>query len=305
MDSEFAGFLAAMPPLQFDDPAAQREMSAKVRAEWPPVPWPAGVSRIDEEVPVAAGWSVPIRRYVPDEAGESTPVVLWMHGGGYCIGHLDEDEVFCASLAADVGATVVSVDYRLAPEDPYPAALDDCHAALRHVAAAAPLVVAGLSAGAGLAAAVAIRARDEGGPAIDGQVLLCPFLDATMRGASLTELPTAAVFSAEDARRCWQHYLGSLVEAPPATGSPAAARDFRRLPPAYVLAAGEDCLRDEAVEYARQLQAAGVPVELHVVPGVPHAFTALQPGAAISRRIRREVEGVFGRFTAGGGGQTP
>lgn len=305
MDPEFAEFLAAMPPLQFADPAAQRELAAKTRAEWPPVPWPGGVARHDETVAGVDGTSVPIRRYVPDRAADSTPAVLWMHGGGYCIGHLDEEEAFCARLAANVGIEVVSVDYRLAPEHPYPAALDDCYSALLNFASGRSLVVAGLSAGAGLAAALAIRARDENGPAISGQVILTPFLDATMSGESLAVLSDAPVFNATDARQCWQHYLGPLTGAPPALASPSVAQDLSRLPPAYVLAAGADCLRDEAIEYALRLQWSGVPVELHTVPEVPHAFTALQPGAAISRRARREIESVFARLAGVAEVQTP
>ncbi|WP_051362628.1 alpha/beta hydrolase [Amycolatopsis thermoflava] len=303
MDPEFTEFLAAMPPLQFADPAAQRELSAKARAEWPEVPWPDGVARTDHTV--AAAHPVPVRRYVPDGAGDAAPVVLWIHGGGYCIGHPDEDEPFCARLAADTGAVVVSVDYRLAPEHPYPAALDDCYAALLDFASGAPLVVAGMSAGAGLAAALALRARDTGGPVINGQVLLCPFLDATMGAESMAGLSAAPVFNAEDARLCWGHYLGPLVGAPPVWGSPSVAQDLRGLPPAYVLAAGADCLRDEAVQYALRLQAAGVAAELHVVPGVPHAFTAMQPGASVSRRIRAELLAVLGRFLEPAPVQTP
>lgn len=296
MDPEFAEFLAAFPPLQFADPAAQREANAKLRAELPPVPWPDGVSRKDHTVSAVDGYEVPVRRYVPDRSGETTPVVLWIHGGGYCVGNPDEDEPFCARLAADTGVVVVSVGYRLAPEDPYPAGLDDCYAALVDAASSAPLLVAGMSAGAGLAAAVALRARDEGGPAINGQLLLCPFLDATMRGESLRALAGAPVFNATDARHCWEHYLGAALADPPAYGSPSVAGDLAGLPPAYVLAAGEDCLRDEAVEYALRLQSAGVPTELHTVPGVPHGFTALQPGATVSRRLRGELAAVLGRL---------
>ena len=133
-------------------------------------------------------------------------MVVWIHGGGYCIGHLDEDEAHCARLARDLSAVVVSVDYRLAPEHPFPAGFDDCFAVLGHVAArqglefpTGALVVAGASAGGGLAAAVALRARDEGGPQVRGQVLLYPFLDATLRAPSIRTLADAPVF---DARAC-------------------------------------------------------------------------------------------------------
>ena len=298
MDQEFGEFLAAFPAIQFTDPAAQRELSAELRAGWPPAPWPDGVDREDVAVAGQDGRAVALRRYVPVGRGATAPAVLWIHGGGYCIGHLDEDEFFCARLAADLGVAVAAVDYRLAPEDPYPAGLDDCYAALVNAASAEPVVIAGLSAGGGLAAALALRARDHGGPVIRAQILLCPFLDSTMSAPSIRTLAHAPVFGAADARHCWEHYLGAARTEPPAYGSPPAAADLSGLPPAYVLAAGEDCLRDEAIDYALRLQAAGVPTELHVVPGVPHAFTAMQPGAAVSRRLRAELIAVLARLAA-------
>lgn len=306
MDPEFVDFLAAFPQLQFIDPASQRAEAARARAELPPVPWPEGVSREDRKVSGVDGHEIPIRCYVPDHAGDATPVVLWLHGGGYCIGEPDEDEPFCARLAIDLSAVVVAVEYRLAPEDPYPAGFDDCYAVLLDIAASAgsaypsgPIVVAGLSAGGGLATAVALRARDEGGPALHGQVLLCPFLDATMSAPSISTHADAPVFNAVDARHCWEHYLGQRRNDPPTYGSPPAADDLAGLPPAYVLAAGADCLRDEAITYAVRLQSSGVPTELHVVPDVPHAFTAMRPGALISRRLHEELTAVFGRLWEG------
>jgi acetyl esterase/lipase len=158
--------------------------------------------------------------------------------------------------------------------------------------------VAGGSAGAGLAAAVALRARDEGAPRLRGQVLIYPFLDASLGTRSIRTLADAPVFNAEDARHCWDHYLGDQRSSPPPYGSPAAAPDLAGLPPAYVVAAGADCLRDEAVDYALRLQAAGVPTELHVIPDVPHGFSALLPTASVSRRARREFTEVLARMLA-------
>ncbi|MGW3472416.1 alpha/beta hydrolase [Saccharopolyspora sp. NPDC000995] len=300
MDPDFAEFLVAFPPPQFIDPAAQRKIAAEARRELSPVPWPEGVSHEDQKVPGVGGHEIPVRCYVPDDVGDEAPVVLWIHGGGYCVGDPEDDEPFCARLAVGADAVVMSVEYRLAPEDPYPAGLDDCYAVLLDIAASypmGPVVVAGQSAGGGLAAAVALRARDEGWPAVHGQVLLCPFLDSTMSGPSMSTLADAPVFNSTDAFHCWEHYLGTARTDPPPYGSPPAADDVSKLPPAYVLAAGVDCLRDEAIEYALRLQAAGVPTELHVVPEVPHAFTALQPGAVISKRLRDELIDVFRRMT--------
>lgn len=304
MDPEFVDVLAAFPPLQFVDPPAQRAASAQLRAQLPPPPLPDGVS-VERCVVPADHAGVPVRIYRPESAGPEAGVIVWMHGGGYCVGGLEEEEPHCARLAADLSVVVVSVDYRLAPEHPFPAGFEDCCTVLRHVARSqgegfptGPLVIGGGSAGAGLAAAVALRARDEGGPRLHGQVLLYPFLDATLGAPSIRSLADAAVFDAEDARVCWEHYLGADRAAPPAYGSPSAATDLTGLPPTYLLAAGADCLRDEAVDYGLRLQAAGVPTELHVIPGVPHGFSALLPTASASRRSRRELNDVLARMLA-------
>lgn len=303
MDSEFVEFLAAFPPLQFVDPAAQRAAMVEMRAAVEPPPWPEGVSLDERFVRGPGDAKVPARVYRPSGVRSDAPIVIWIHGGGYCIGTAEDDDVACARMAAHLSALVVSIDYRLAPEDPYPAGLDDCYSVLEHVAVgtaagypAGPLIVAGASAGAGLAAAVAQRARDENGPTIHAQILLYPFLDATMSGASLRTLSDSPVFNAEDARVCWRHYLGEQAAAPPVYGSPSVADDLSGLPQAYVLVAGADCLRDEAVDYAVRLQAAGVPTELHLVPDVPHAFAALHPVASASRRTSAELLAVLTRM---------
>ena len=155
MDPEFVDVLAVFPPLQFADPAAQRAAFAAMPAQEPP-PWPRGVRRADATVAASAhGHEVPLRRYIPD-APTREGTVVWIHGGGYCVGSPDEDEAFCAYIARDVGAVVASVDYRLAPEHPFPAGFEDCYAVVKAVCAraqagfnAGPVVIAGGSAGAG------------------------------------------------------------------------------------------------------------------------------------------------------------
>jgi len=305
VDPEFTDVLAVFPPLQFTDPAAQRRAHAELRSQFPPAPRPDGVSEERPTVPAGASHEVPVRVYRSDDAGPRAGTIIWIHGGGFCIGTPDEDEAHCLRLAADLSVVVVSVDYRLAPEHPFPAGFDDCYAVLLDVAARqgdtyprGALVVAGASAGAGLAAAVALRARDEGGPRIRGQVLVTPFLDAALGTPSMRALADAPVFDAEHARTCWDHYLGARRSAPPAYASPSAATDMADLPSAYVLAAGADCLRDEAIDYAVRLQDAGVPTELHVIPGVPHGFTGLLPTATASRRARRDLNEVLAQMLA-------
>lgn len=298
IDPEFAELLAVFPPLQFVDPAAQRAALDEILRAMPPRPLPTDVLRepgVVEEGEV----TVPVRRYRLRELPANAPVLVWMHGGGYCIGTPDEDEALCGWLAAGLGAVVVSVDYRLAPEHPYPAGLDDCCAVVRSLAAEFPdsrLGVAGASAGAGLAAAVTLRARDGACPMPVAQLLLMPFLDSTRSTHSMRVLADAPIFTAKDAEDCWTHYLGEQRADPPADGSPTAATDLSGLPPAYVAVAGIDCLRDEAIDYALRLQAAGVSTELHVVPGVPHGFTGVSPTVTASRRIMAELAAVAGRL---------
>jgi acetyl esterase/lipase len=269
-----------------------------------PPPWPDAVRREDLAVRTQDR-SVPIRRYIPEPATRQGTVV-WIHGGGYCVGTPDEDEYFCAYLARDVGAVVVSVDYRLAPEDPFPAGFEDCYAVVAAVDDGAaglgdrPIVVAGASAGAGLAAAVALRSRDEGGPALAGQLLLFPFLDATMSTASYKEHADGPVFTAVDADNCWDHYLGDARRDPPPYGSPSAHQDLSGLPRSYVVAAGADPLRDEAVDYALRLQAAGVSTDLQLVADVPHGFSALLPTAKASRRVRAAMVNAFAQMLDNG-----
>ena len=305
MDPEFIDLLAAFPMLQFIDPPAQRAAGEEIRAQLPPVVLPDDVDIDYRSVVAEDSDPVPVRVYRAAGTADEAGVIVWIHGGGYCVGTLDEDEAHCARLAADLHAVVVSVDYRLAPEHPFPDGFDDCFVVLREVAArqgsdypTGPLAVAGASAGAGLAAAAALRARDAGGPRLHGQILLYPFLDSTLRAASITTLADAPIFNADHARACWEHYLGDRRATPPAYGSPSAARDLTGLPPAYILVAGADCLRDEAIDYALRLQADDVPVELHVIPDVPHGFAALLPTATVSRRSRRELNEVLTRMLA-------
>ncbi|MFC5950419.1 alpha/beta hydrolase [Pseudonocardia lutea] len=298
IDPEFVELLTVFPPLQFVDPMAQRATLAEVRRASSPSSLPEDVV-VERAVVDEAGIAVPVHRFRPQELPERAPVLIWMHGGGYCIGTPDEDAGLCAWLARKLGALVVSVDYRLAPEHPYPAGLDDCCAVVRAVSAQFPesrIAIGGASAGAGLAAAVTLRARSGDCPMPDAQLLIMPFLDARLSSASMHELAEAPVFTAKDAADCWRHYLGDRVGDPPADGSPSAAADLAGLPPAYVAVAGTDCLRDEAIDYALRLQAAGVPAELHVVPGVPHGFTGLLPGSTAARRIRTELAAVASRL---------
>jgi acetyl esterase len=231
----------------------------------------------DRAVPGPAG-ELPVRVYTPD--GEPPfPIVVWFHGGGWVVGSLDTYDPLCRALAAAVPAVVVSVDYRLAPEHRYPAAVEDAYAATlwasRNAAqlggAQHRLAVAGDSAGGNLAAAVALGARDRGGPAIAFQLLVHPVLDAAADTASWREHAEGFHLTAAGMRWYWDHYLGGADGAAP-DASPLRAASFGGLPPALVICAEHDVLRDEGEAYAARLRQAGVAATVSRYPGVVHGF---------------------------------
>ena len=304
MDPEVEAALRALPPLQFADPAAQRLAFAESAKQMPKPPPDERTTMEKLEVPRGESGGVPVRVFRPRDAPGSLPVVVWIHGGAYVVGSASQDDLLCSDLAVRTGTVVVSVDYRLAPEDPYPAALDDCYAATCWAAAGAVegtdptrLAVAGASAGAGLAAAVALYARDHGGPPIAFQLLLYPYLDDRRDTPSHRVGRDAPLFTTADAGHGWRHYLGGLTDGDriPPYAAPARAVALDGLPSAYVLAAGMDCLRDEAVNYAMAMARAGVVVELHLVPAVPHGFDAVAPDATVSRRVIAEYAAALRR----------
>ncbi len=246
-----------------------------------------GVQIVEDNAP-AESRRVPVRIY---RGGPSpAPVVVYCHAGGFTLGNLDTDHRQCVELARRGRCTVVSVDYRLAPEHPYPAALDDASAVLRWVAANATelgvdparLAVAGSSAGGTLAACLAHGAADGSLPPVVFQLLHQPVLDDRAT-ASKAEFCTSPAFDSEAADLMWRYYLG------PATGSesavPARRNRFGGLPPGLITCAEIDPFRDEAVDYALLLLRAGVSAELHVFPRTCHGFDSLLPDWSISERL--------------------
>ena len=238
----------------------------------------------DRALPPAAGSDVPIpvRIYRSRRDGSPAPVLVWFHGGGWVIGDLDTADGTCRALCREADATVVSVDYRLAPEHPFPAAVDDCWAATRWVAAHAAdlggdpacLAVGGDSAGGNLAAVVAQVARAAGGPSICFQALVYPVTDATCDRPSMRDNAEGYLLTTAGMEWFYGHYLGAHDRRDPRV-SPLLADDLSGLPPAYVITAEYDPLRDQGRAYAEALAAAGVPVTLDEVTGTIHGFFAL------------------------------
>jgi acetyl esterase len=267
------------------EPFNQRRREAAERTD------AQGVQIVDDNVAAESG-SVPVRIYRGGETNPA-PVIVYCHAGGFALGNLDTDHRQCVELARRGRCTVVSVDYRLAPEHPYPAALDDATAVLRWVAAnatelgvdAARVAVAGSSAGATLAACLAHGAADRSLPAVAFQLLHQPVLD-DRETASKAEFCASPAFDGEAAELMWRHYLNPNTSGPTAPGAvPARRGQFRGLPPALITCAEIDPFRDEAVDYALALLRAGVSAELHVFPRTCHGFDSLLPDWSESERL--------------------
>ncbi len=231
----------------------------------------------DRRIPGPAG-EVGVRVYRP-EAAEMLPIVVFLHGGGWVIGDIESHDAVCHQLATRVPAVVVSVDYRLAPEHRYPAALEDCYAATlwahRHAgelgADAHRMAVAGDSAGGNLSALVALRCRDEGGPRLAFQLLVYPATDLTCSFPSHVENGQGYLLTSDAMAWFLDHYIDERERTSPGA-SPHFVEDLSGLPPALVITAEFDPLRDEGEAYAERLRAAGVPATSTRYPGMIHAF---------------------------------
>jgi triacylglycerol lipase len=246
---------------------------------------------------IHGGPDIAIYLYRPAEARPGSGAILHIHGGGMVMGSVTLTQAGPSALAAAAGVPVASVEYRLAPEHPFPAPQEDCHSALAWLAGQAEpfgfdanrIAVAGESAGGGLAAALAIMARDLGGPGIAGQLLTYPMLDHRTGGdACPWRNPTTGEFiwTRASNRFGWRALQGDYRADDARRGwfSPSLADDLSNLPPAYIATGSLDLFFDENLDYARRLTAAGVPVELHSYAGAIHAFNAI-PDAPLSQRF--------------------
>jgi acetyl esterase len=239
----------------------------------------------DREIP-GPGGPLPIRIYHPSaqhEAEPARPALVYFFGGGWTLGTLDTCDAICRSLTNAAGCVTVSIQYRLAPEHPFPAAIDDCYAGISWVSEHAAelgvdpdrLAVGGDSAGGNLAAAVSIAARERGGPALRHQLLVYPNTDYKADTASLREGVDELLFNRWSVAWYWSHYLTSDADGLSPLASPLRAEDLSGLPPATVITAEFDPLRDEGEQYAERLRDAGVPVEARRYDGMIHGFFAM------------------------------
>jgi acetyl esterase/lipase len=227
---------------------------------------------------------VGIRLFRPDGATAHGPGLLWIHGGGYVIGRAAQDDMLCRRYANELGATVASVEYRMAPEHPFPASLEDCYSALQWLVRLpsvdpARVAVGGASAGGGLAAALALTTRDRREIRLAAQLLVYPMLDDRTVGRRFDN-PGHRLWNQSSNKYGWSAYLGG---ADPEVAVPARHEDLSGLPPAWLGVGTLDLFHDEDVAYAERLKAAGVACEVEVVSGAFHGFDGVAPKAAVSR----------------------
>jgi acetyl esterase len=268
-----------LKPLHEMTPAEARAFEASFSARCGPGPQLARVQ--NTAIPGPDGASIPIRLFADEERAKG--VIVYYHGGGWVVGGLDEYDTFSRLLCARTGCAVALIDYRLAPEHPYPAAVEDSWAALQWVASnieeiagePAPLIVAGDSAGGNLAAIVTQRARDAGGPDIALQVLIYPVTDCDLDTPSYIDPDNQLLLDRDGMAWFWDRYVPdpSLRTMPDA--SPLRASDLSELPPSVVITAQYDVLRDEGDAYAKRLRDSGVPIEHVCFENQMHGFVTL------------------------------
>lgn len=269
----------SLPPVHAQTPGSGRRAFRERAGEFGTEP---GIDTTAEfAIPGPDGEDLPLRLYAHGDR-DDRPVLLWFHGGGWVRGDLDTHDHVCRELARETGWLVLSVGYRLAPEEPFPAALDDAYAATqwarRHARSVGGdpnrLVVIGASAGANLAAGVALRARDQG-LELSGQALLYPALDPSGETDSYREFSDGPLLTSEAMAWYWEQYLGHPIDGRHPYAAPARARSVDGVAPAVVLTGEVDILRDEGQAYADRLASAGVTVERLHYDGVMHGFLTM------------------------------
>lgn len=279
---------------------------ARASSKARPAAAPEPVARVEDRLLPGPAGDLPIRVYTPEGTGPF-PILIFFHGGGWVIGDIDTTDPVCRTLTNRAGRVTVSVGYRLAPEHKFPAGAEDCYAATRWVADhgaeiggdPARIAITGTSAGANLAAAVALMARDRGGPPIAFQLLVYPVANYDFNTGSYQENAEGYFLTRDRMVWFWNHYLERPEDGCHPYASPLQAVDLSGLPPAFVITAEYDPLRDEGEEYAARLKAAGVPVEVRRYDGVVHGFFqwahALDKAKQAQEEAARALREAFGR----------
>jgi len=285
------GLLEVMPGgfNAIPDIVQRREVLSQMLAATP-VPENPNVS-ISHHVAPGPGGDLAVRVYTPKNSPAPAPGIVYIHGGGMIMGGLDGEDGTCQMMADRLGAVIASVDYRKAPEHPYPAAPEDCYAAATWVVDNAEQLgvdpgnigIYGQSAGGGLTIAVALMARDRGGPRFAYMAPIYPMIDDRNTSESSLMVTDVGIWDRAGSLEAWGWYLGGKEADQYA--APARAEDVRGLPPAFIDVGELDMFRDEDIEFAKRLGEAHVPVEFHLWPGAYHASEVFAPEAALSVRI--------------------
>jgi len=303
IDAELLPWLDMLPSTYLSDFESLKEHRAQISGMVTQLPGyePERPLEIREEfVPGPDGApDVKVRIYAPAGRDGTSPGLLYIHGGGFVLGDLEISDAATKSYADKLGVVVVSVDYRLAPEHPFPAPVEDCYAALAWMANKATelgidpdrIGIAGESAGGGLAAGVTLLARDRGGPALVFQYLGVPELDDRLETPSMTAYVDTPLWNRPNAVFSWKSYLGDIEPGSPDVpvyAAPARLTDFTGLPPAVVTACQFDPLRDEDIAYAQGLMRAGIPVELRHYSATFHG-SGMITEAAVTKRMQADA----------------
>jgi acetyl esterase/lipase len=291
---ELKEILTVFPPLRLPE-----GLEAARQAPAIPIEKLENVNITTRSIPGGDGQAMKVKIYEPaPRNGTKLPALLFIHGGGYVLGDADASDGDCQEFAQQAQCVVVSVDYRLAPEHPYPAPLEDCYAALVWMTNAADelnidvsrVAVAGQSAGGGLTAALCLLARDRKGPAISFQMPLYPMIDdRNITPSSFEITDERAIWNRGNNLAGWRMYLGEHANGEISPyAAPARAKNLSNLPPTYTCVGQLDPFRDETIEYVAKLAQAGVPVEFHLYPGAYHGFELLNPTTEIGKKAKNQ-----------------
>ena len=311
LDAEHLAVLEMLPDrlLDLSDVVAARARLDELMALMRGAEMPNTVEVADHHVEAADGHGVLVRVYRPRQRREGSPGLYWIHGGGMVLGSVDMNDASCAAIAADLDVVVASVDYRLAPEFPYPTPLEDCYTGLLWFFDQAEalgldtgrIAVGGASAGGGLAAGLALLARDRSQVSPCFQLLTFPMLDDRNDTPSSYLIDDSRLWNRDANLAGWSAYLdgNNGADDVPAYAAPARATDLGGLPPAVVTVGSLDMFLDEDIDYAQALLAAGVACELHVYPGAFHGSSSLVPDADVSQRWHRDEMAALDRALNG------
>ncbi len=314
LDPELRAIVEKLPtdrPMDLNQiPKARAGMKKMVTAMLANMPAVEGVTFQDRFAPGAKGGpDVRVRVYKPNGQTGKLPALYWIHGGGYVMGDIEMDDRLMMQLVKRIGCVCVSVDYRLAPENPFPAPVEDCYAGLKWLFSHADelgvqparIAIGGASGGGGLCAGLALMARDRGEVKVAYQLLIYPMIDDRNVTPASYAITDPRMWNRESNRLGWKAYLGRDGGGADVSPYAAASRatDLKNLPPAFIPVGALDLFVDENIEYAQRLIQAGVPTELHVYPGAFHGFDLFAPSAAVSKQYKADRDEALKRALRG------